>query len=56
VLKVAGFRMHAAYRSQFLKLLQYIDSHFLSALGASNDPDARAVYTRWVACRCCSSG
>ncbi|KAL4440598.1 hypothetical protein ABPG75_003599 [Micractinium tetrahymenae] len=46
VLKVAGFRMHLAYRGQFSKLLQYIDREFLPALGTSNDPDARAVYTR----------
>ncbi|EFN53838.1 hypothetical protein CHLNCDRAFT_135914 [Chlorella variabilis] len=46
VLKVAGYRMHLAYRGQFMKLLQYIDREFLPALGTSNDPDARAVHTR----------
>lgn len=46
VLKVAGYRMHLVYRGQFSKLLQYIDREFLPALGTSNDPDARAVYTR----------
>jgi hypothetical protein len=40
--------MHGVYRGQFTKLLQYIDQEFLPALGTSNDPDARAVYTRWV--------
>ncbi|KAI3431256.1 hypothetical protein D9Q98_004319 [Chlorella vulgaris] len=46
MLKVAGYRMHGVYRGQFTKLLQYIDQEFLPALGTSNDPDARAVYTR----------
>lgn len=40
--------MHGVYRGQFTKLLQYIDQEFLPALGTSTDPDARAVYTRWV--------
>lgn len=46
LLKVSGYRLHQAYRGQFSKLLQYIDHDFLSALGTSNDPDARAVHTR----------
>ncbi|KAI7837388.1 hypothetical protein COHA_008755 [Chlorella ohadii] len=46
VLKVAGYRMHVVYRGQFAKLLQYISDQFLPALATSNDPDARAVYTR----------
>ncbi|PSC71897.1 Nucleoporin GLE1 [Micractinium conductrix] len=46
VLKVVGWRMNTAYRRQFTKLLQYIDTKFLPALGTANDPDARAVYTR----------
>lgn len=44
--QVAGYRLHLAYRRQFLKLLQYISSDFLPALATSNDPDARAVHTR----------
>ena len=38
--------MHLAYRGQFAKLLHYITDQFLPALATSNDPDARAVYTR----------
>lgn len=45
-MQVAGYRMHVAYRGQFAKLLQYISDQFLPALATSNDPDARAVYTR----------
>lgn len=44
--QVAGYRMHLAYRGQFAKLLHYITDQFLPALATSNDPDARAVYTR----------
>lgn len=46
--------MHLAYRGQFAKLLAHIQSHFLPALGTSNDPDARAVYTRCARCACCA--
>jgi nucleoporin GLE1 len=45
-LKVAGYRLHAAYRGQFMKLLRCVHSDFLSQLSASGDVDARAVYTR----------
>lgn len=45
-MQVAGYRMHVVYRGQFAKLLQYISDQFLPALATSNDPDARAVYTR----------
>jgi nucleoporin GLE1 len=45
-LKVAGYKMAAVYKGQFLKLLQAIDRDFLSELKQSNEPDARAVATR----------
>lgn len=44
--KVAGYKMHAHYKGQFLKLLRYIHSDFLAELANSGDSDARAVYTR----------
>lgn len=46
MLRAAAFRMCEAYRGQFMKLLRYIDAYFLPALATSNDPDARAVFTR----------
>ena len=39
--------MHRVYRGQFTKLQHYVDREFLAGLATSNDPDARAVYTRW---------
>jgi len=44
--KVAGFKLAAVYKGQFLKLLQVLDSSFLGELSNSGDADARAVYTR----------
>lgn len=45
-MKVAGFKLAAVYKGQFLKLLQVLDSSFLGELSGSGDADARAVYTR----------
>ena len=45
-LKVAGFKMAAVYRGQFIKLLQCVQRDYLGDLAQTNDPDVRAVATR----------
>jgi nucleoporin GLE1 len=45
-LKVAGYKMAAVYKGQFIKLLQAVDRDFLAELRNTNEPDARAVATR----------
>jgi nucleoporin GLE1 len=45
-LKVSGYRLAAAYRRQFAKLLEAIQRDFLKELEEHADPDARAVCTR----------
>lgn len=45
-LKVAGFKMAAVYKGQFMKLLQAVDRDFLVGLRQTSEPDARAVATR----------
>ncbi|KAL4527124.1 hypothetical protein Ndes2526B_g09162 [Nannochloris sp. 'desiccata'] len=45
-LKVAGYKMAAVYKGQFIKLLQAVDRNFLEGLRQTNEPDARAVATR----------
>ena len=45
-LKIAGFRMYAAYRGQFVKVLELIHREFLPKLDAKNDPDIRPVSSR----------
>ena len=47
-LKIAGFRMYAAYRGQFVKVLELIHREFLPKLDAKNDPDIRVVAHRDV--------
>jgi hypothetical protein len=46
LLQAAGYRLHRTYRSQFVKMLQYIDSHFLPELAKSQSSDAQAVSVR----------
>ena len=45
-LKVAGYKMAAVYKGQFIKLLHAVNGFFLAELAQTNDPDARAVATR----------
>jgi len=45
-LKIAGYKMAAIYKGQFMKLLQAIDRDFLEDLRQTSEPDARAVATR----------
>ena len=45
-LKAAGFQMNCVYRSQFKKLLSYVDSVFMPDLEKQGDPEARPVYSR----------
>ncbi len=45
-LTTAGYRLHAAYRGQFVKALHYVFDCFLSDLHGKADPDARAVMSR----------
>ncbi len=42
----AGYRMHQAYKGQFIKLLHYIHDDFLTALDEKHDPNASAVLVR----------
>ena len=45
-LKVTGYKLYAVYKGQFMKLLKLVEGYFLGELMQSNDPDARAVFTR----------
>ena len=45
-LKIAGYRMHAAYRGQFVKILELIHKEFLPKLEAKSDADVRPVSSR----------
>jgi nucleoporin GLE1 len=42
----AGYRLHAQYRAQFVKLLHSVHDDFLPRLEDGHDADARAVATR----------
>ncbi|GJP65399.1 hypothetical protein CLOP_g22284, partial [Closterium sp. NIES-67] len=45
-LKIAGYRMHLTYRSQFLKLLDVVGNEYRGKLQALNDPDVSPVVNR----------
>ena len=45
-LSVAGYKLWLTFKTQFVKLLRYIQDIFLKELKDGNDPDARAVATR----------
>ncbi|CAI5982902.1 unnamed protein product [Closterium sp. NIES-64] len=45
-LKIAGYRMHLTYRSQFLKLLNVVGNEYRGKLQALNDADVAPVVNR----------
>ncbi|CAI5536677.1 unnamed protein product [Closterium sp. Naga37s-1] len=45
-LKIAGYRMHLTYRSQFLKLLDVVGNEYRGKLQALNDADVAPVVNR----------
>ncbi|KAK9832252.1 hypothetical protein WJX74_004283 [Apatococcus lobatus] len=45
-LQIAGFCLFKTFRQQFMKLLFYVDQHFLPDLAKVNDPDIRPVHSR----------
>jgi nucleoporin GLE1 len=45
-LSVAGWRMSGRFGRQFVKMMEYVSTHFLKELGDLDDPDANAVATR----------
>ena len=45
-LKVAGYRLHGTYKTQFRKLLVYVEEIFLAALKSKEDDSAAAAITR----------
>lgn len=47
-IRVTGFQLYRTYRSQFMKILQYIYDNFLPELKSTEDPETRAVYTRLI--------
>ncbi|GMH40569.1 hypothetical protein BSKO_08473 [Bryopsis sp. KO-2023] len=45
-LRIAGSKLFYRYKNQMVKLLQFMDSHFLKQLGESGEVEVRAIYTR----------
>ncbi|MBA0726996.1 hypothetical protein Golax_002783 [Gossypium laxum] len=45
-LQMAGFALFRKYRSQFMKILNFISENFLNALRSQDDPDLRPIMSK----------
>ncbi|KAK8360632.1 hypothetical protein V6Z11_A04G180500 [Gossypium hirsutum] len=45
-LQMAGFALFGKYRSQFMKMLNFISENFLNALRSQDDPDLRPITSK----------